>query len=93
MVQNKKKLPVWLAILGAALSGYAGYLLNGAWKPGQDLNAFLESFNQVCAEQFAVYYNNTVGVRCCTSGLYYQWEKFYAGERVWYSRVCITKGG
>lgn len=40
MVQNKKKLPAWLAILGAALSGYAGYLLNGAWKPGQDLNAF-----------------------------------------------------
>ena len=59
MVQNKKKLPVWLAILGAALSGYAGYLLNGAWKPGQDLNAFLESFNQVCAEPFAVYYNGT----------------------------------
>ena len=44
MVQNKKKIPAWLAILGAALSGYAGYLLNGAWKPGQDLNAFLESF-------------------------------------------------
>lgn len=40
MVQNKKKLPAWLAILGAALSGYVGYLLNGAWKPGQDLNAF-----------------------------------------------------
>ncbi len=59
MVQNKKKLPAWLAILGAALSGYAGYLLNGAWKPGQDLNAFLESFNQVCAEPFAVYYNGT----------------------------------
>ena len=59
MVQNKKKIPAWLAILGAVLSGYAGYLLNGAWKPGQDLNTFLESFNQVCAEPFAVYYNGT----------------------------------
>lgn len=36
MVQNKKKLPAWLAILGAVLSSYAGYLLNGAWRPGQD---------------------------------------------------------
>lgn len=59
MVQNKKKLPAWLVILGAVLSGYAGCLLNGAWKPGQDLNAFLESFNQVCEEPFACYYNGT----------------------------------
>lgn len=59
MVQNKKKLSVWFVLFGAVLCGYAGYLLNGAWEPGQDLESFLESFNQVCAEPFANYYKET----------------------------------
>ena len=59
MVQNKKKVSLWFVVLGALLSAYAGYLLNGAWEPGMEMNAFLESFNRVCAEPFANYYNET----------------------------------
>lgn len=59
MVQNKKKVSLWFIVAGALLSAYAGYLLNGAWEPGMEMNAFLESFNRVCAEPFANYYNGT----------------------------------
>lgn len=59
MVQNKKKVSLWFVVLGAVLSAYAGYLLNGAWEPGMEMNAFLESFNRVCAKPFANYYNGT----------------------------------
>jgi type IV secretion system protein VirD4 len=59
MVQNKKKVSLWFIVLGAVLCAYAGYLLNGAWEPGMEMNAFLESFNRVCAEPFANYYNET----------------------------------
>lgn len=59
MVQNKKKVSLWFIVLGAVLSAYAGYLLNGAWEPEMEMNAFLESFNRVCAEPFANYYNET----------------------------------
>ena len=41
MVPKKKKVSLWFIILGAILSGYAGYLLNGAWEPGGDINSFL----------------------------------------------------
>ncbi len=59
MVQNKKKVSVWFVVLGALLCAYAGYLLNGAWEPGMEMNAFLESFNRVCAKPLANYYNET----------------------------------
>ncbi len=59
MVQNKKKVSLWFIVVGALLSAYAGYLLNGAWEPGMEINAFLESFNRVSAEPFANYYNET----------------------------------
>ena len=55
MVQNKKKVSLWFVVMGAVLCAYAGYLLNGAWEPGIEMNAFLESFNRVCAEPFANY--------------------------------------
>ncbi|MGN1196844.1 MAG: VirD4-like conjugal transfer protein, CD1115 family [Acetatifactor sp.] len=57
MVTKKKKVSLWFIIFGAILSGYAGYLLNGAWEPGGDINTFLSSFNRVCAAPFANYYN------------------------------------
>lgn len=57
MVPKKKKISWWFIVLGAVLSGYAGYLLNGAWEPGGDINSFLASFNEVCAAPFANYYN------------------------------------
>lgn len=50
---------MWFAILGAVLCAYAGYLLNGAWEQGMEMDAFLESFNGVCANPFANYYNET----------------------------------
>lgn len=59
MVQNKKKVSLWFVVMGAVLCAYAGYLLNGAWEPGMEMNAFLESFNGVCAKPFANYYNET----------------------------------
>ncbi len=59
MMPKKRKVSLWLVITGVVLSGYAGYLLNGAWEPGMDLNAFLLSFNRVCAEPFADYFNGT----------------------------------
>ena len=59
MTGNKKKISLWLAVTGAVLSAYAGYLLNGAFRPGMGIGAFLESFNRVCAEPFADYYNET----------------------------------
>ncbi len=59
MVPKKKKISLWFVVFGAILSGYAGYLLNGAWKPGIGINEFLSAFNCVCAEPFADYYNET----------------------------------
>ena len=59
MVQNKKKISLWLVLTGAFLSAYAGYLLNGAWEPGIEVNDFLDSLNRVCARPFADYYNET----------------------------------
>lgn len=59
MVPKKKKVSLWFVIVGALLSGYGGYLLNGAWEPGIAVNDFLSAFNRVCAEPFANYYNET----------------------------------
>lgn len=59
MTGNKKKISLWFIVAGAALSAYAGYLLNGAWEPGMEAGAFLESFNRVCDKPFADYYNGT----------------------------------
>lgn len=54
---KKKKASVWFILIGVLLSGYAGYLLNGAWKTGMDLNTFLAAFHEVCAAPFDNYYN------------------------------------
>lgn len=59
MTTQKKKLSLWFVIFGAILSGYGGYLLNGAWYQGIEINEFLSNFNRVCAEPFADYYNET----------------------------------
>lgn len=59
MVADKKKIPLWAVLAGAFLSGYAGYLLNGAWETGMRLDGFLSSLNRVCAEPFADYFNGT----------------------------------
>lgn len=59
MMPEKKKVSVWLMLAGAVLSAYAGYLLNGFYEQGMDLNTFLVSFNSVCAAPFADYFNGT----------------------------------
>lgn len=59
MMPEKKKLPLWFVLAGAALSGYAGYLFNGAWEPGIRLGEFLLSLNRVCRWPFSNYYNET----------------------------------
>ena len=46
MVQNKKKVSLWFIVLGAVLCAYAGYLLNGAWEPGMEMNGLFH-FQQV----------------------------------------------
>ena len=46
-----------MIILGAVLSGYLGYLLNGAWVQGMNFNEFSNRFNEVCADPFANYLN------------------------------------
>lgn len=55
----KKKVSLWYVVLGAVLSGYGGYLINGAWKPEIGINEFLFSIDQVCAKPFSNYYNET----------------------------------
>jgi len=56
---KKKQVSLWYVILGAVCSSYAGYLLNGAWRPGIKINEFLFALNQVCAKPFSDYYNET----------------------------------
>ena len=57
MVGEKKKISWWFVLLGALFSGYAGYLLNGAWKPEMDAVTFLNAFTEVYVAPFANYYN------------------------------------
>ncbi|SCP97752.1 type IV secretion system protein VirD4 [Anaerobium acetethylicum] len=54
MIQKKKASPFFV-LMGAVLSGYLGYLANGAWKEGMDINAFLKACNDVCGRPFADY--------------------------------------
>ena len=61
MQTTKKKPSLIFILVGAVLSGYLGYLINGAWTEGIAFNDFMNRFNEVCAVPFANYYNsNTV---------------------------------
>ncbi len=57
MEPGKKKVNIWLIVFGAILSGYTGYLVNGAWNPGGNISSFLAAFHQIRAAPFADYYN------------------------------------
>ena len=59
MVSEKKKIKWPVVIFGAIISGYIGYLCNGAWKPEMKIASFLESLNKVCNAPFQNYYNET----------------------------------
>ena len=61
MQTTKKKPSLIFILVGAVLSGYLGYLINGAWTEGIAFHEFVNRFNEVCAVPFANYYNsNTV---------------------------------
>lgn len=58
-MKKKKKISLWLFLLGSLFSGYTGYLLNGAWKAGIDIIAFLDAFHKVWETPFHNYNNET----------------------------------
>ena len=59
MQTTKKKPSIPLIVLGAVLSAYLGYLVNGAWKQGMEFMALLESFERVLSYPLGDYYNAT----------------------------------
>lgn len=58
MQTTKKKPSIPLIVIGAMLSAYLGYLVNGAWKQGMEFMQFLASFEEVCAYPLRDYYND-----------------------------------
>ena len=44
MQTTKKKPSLIFIIVGAVLSGYLGYLINGAWTKGIAFNEFMDRF-------------------------------------------------
>lgn len=71
MQKTKKRPPLLFLLLGAMLSGYFGYLMNGAWKKGMDINTFFENFSAVCKEPLADYLNtNTTKAVAIASAIY-----------------------
>jgi len=58
MIQKKKKTSPAFVILGALLSAYLGYLVNGSWSDGIGIQKFLKRFNEVCEKPLANYYNS-----------------------------------
>lgn len=58
-MESKKKTPVWLLVLGGILAAYGGYLLNGIWEKGIDINTFMERLNLVMAHPIGNYFNDT----------------------------------
>ncbi|MCM1160721.1 MAG: type IV secretory system conjugative DNA transfer family protein [Roseburia sp.] len=57
MQTTKKKPSILLIVIGAFLSAYLGYLVNGAWKQGMEFMQFLESFEMVLSYPLRDYYN------------------------------------
>lgn len=66
MTEKKKKLSFVLPFIGAVLAAYLGYLINGAWSQGMDINEFMESLNHVLAEPFYNYYEGKATVKAVT---------------------------
>jgi len=58
MQTSKKKASPLFLIIGAVAAGYLGYLINGAWENGMNINAFLASLSEVCGKPFGNYLNH-----------------------------------
>ena len=84
MQTTKKKPSLIFILVGAVLSGYLGYLINGAWTEGIAFNDFMNRFNEVCAVPFANYYNsntvNAVAIALCIYEYKYNDQGYVVGE-------------
>lgn len=49
LCRQRRKTVTDIYLVGAVLSGYLGYLINGAWTEGIAFNDFMNRFNEVCA--------------------------------------------
>lgn len=58
MQTTKKKPFIPMIVIGAFLSAYLGYLVNGAWKQGMEFAAFMEAFEEVLSYPLRDYYNS-----------------------------------
>ena len=51
-LENKRKFPLWLLLTGGVCAAYAGYLLSACYKPGMDINYFMERLDIVTGRLF-----------------------------------------
>ena len=63
MTDKKKKPSVVLLVIGALLSAYFGYLVNGAWTKGMNISEFMDSINKILANPIADYYKGAATVK------------------------------
>ena len=63
MTDKKKKPSVVLLVIGALLSAYFGYLVNGACTKGMNISEFMDSINKVLANPIADYYKGAATVK------------------------------
>ncbi len=83
-MQISKKKPSFLfLLLGAILAGYLGYLANGAWQKGMDVNAYLEAFTKVYKHPLDNYLNHTTtqAVVIAISGYAIALIMYYTSQR------------
>lgn len=59
MQTSKKKASPLFLFIGAIAAGYLGYLINGAWESGMNVNEFLASFSEVCGKPLGNYLNSS----------------------------------
>ena len=98
MTEKKKKPSAVLLVIGALIAGYIGYLINGAWTKGMNINELVDSLNQVFANPVADYYKGGVHIKgssCSSSYLYdgchhvlYKQKESDARQGIRYGKVC-----
>ena len=69
MIYKKKSPSIIIVIVGAVFVAYAGYLVNGAWTTGININDFINKLNQILAQPFNNYYKGYTTVKAVLSAL------------------------
>ena len=69
MIYKKKSPSIIIVIVGAVFAAYAGYLVNGAWTTGININDFINKLNQILAQPFHNYYKGYTTVKAVLSAL------------------------